>query len=155
MKRLRSSATRPPGTMPATLSFAPIHSVVTPTPAPTKLGMTSTWMPLACAAAVKQARRKNLPTTTAAAAAAPAHAAAAVEAGARLTDLLRTLLAGLARLVLAVEGLARFARQALVGSLARAGRARGLLLRPVAAALVHVGPAFALAAVLLPIAGVI
>src|SRR5688572_14931940 len=113
MKRLRSSATRPPGTMPATLSFAPIHSVVTPTPAPTKLGMTSTWMPLACAAPVKQARRKNLPTTTAAAAAtAGAHPAAALIAAGAAAGLLRPLRAEVARLVLVVQRLHAFARLA-------------------------------------------
>src|SRR5688572_12213384 len=157
MKRLCSSATRPPGTMPATLSFAPIHSVVTPRPAPTKLGMTSTWMPPASAARAASrpiSRSLAAPAATPAAATA-AHAATAVEACARLLDLLCALLPGLARLVLPVEGLSRFARQALARLVARAGRARGLLLRPVGAALVHVGPALTFAAVLLPVAAVV
>src|SRR5688572_6329129 len=112
MKRWCSSATRPPGTMPATLSFAPIHSVVTPRPAPTKLGMTSTWMPLAWAAPVNQAMRKNLATTTAAAAAtAGAHPAAALVAAGAAAGLLRPLRADVARLVLEIQRLHAFARR--------------------------------------------
>src|SRR5688572_32371812 len=137
MKRWRSSATRPPGTLPATLSVAPIHSVLTPTPAPTKLGMTSTWMPLACAAPANQAMRKNLATTTAASAAAPgAHPAAALVAAGAAAGLLRALRAGVARLVLPVQRLHAFAR--------------GLVTRR----FLHVGPAAALL-VLLPVAALV
>src|SRR5688572_32354901 len=140
MKRLCSSATRPPGTMPATLSLAPIHSVVTPRPAPTKFGMTSTWMPLACAAPANQAMRKNLATTTAAAAATagahPAAALVAAGAAAGLLRLLRPLRADVARLVLPVERLHAFAR------------------RPFTRRCLHVGPAAALL-VLLPVAALV
>src|SRR5688572_25215368 len=136
MKRWRSSATRPPGTLPATLSVAPIHSVLTPTPAPTKLGMTSTWMPLACAAPANQAMRKSLATTTAAAAAAGAHSAAALVAAGAAAGLLRPLRADVARLVLPVQRLHAFAR------------------RPFTRRCLHVGPAAALL-VLLPVAALV
>src|SRR5687767_14139993 len=70
------------------------------------------------------------------AAASAAHSAPAVVTGARLSGLLRALRAGVARLVLPVERLARFAGRTLFRA-------------------VHIRPALAPAAVLLPVAAVL